>query len=124
MSDYPEHDKLLAVKDQTQAIGEFIEWVRAAHGAELMVYFEGDHEGWYSIFARRSLEKLLAEWSGIDLKKIDEEKRAMLEVLRKLNEEGDDAGPDAADAGSDARGGNEGGSEGGAGAEQSSEARG
>ena len=27
MSDYPEHDKLRAIADQTQAIGEFIEWL-------------------------------------------------------------------------------------------------
>lgn len=27
MSDYPEHDKLVAVKEQSQAIGEFIEWL-------------------------------------------------------------------------------------------------
>lgn len=27
MSDYPEHDKLMAVKDESQTIGEFLDWL-------------------------------------------------------------------------------------------------
>lgn len=30
MSDYPEHDKMLAVRDQADAIGAFLEWLRSA----------------------------------------------------------------------------------------------
>ena len=33
--DYPEHTKLKAVQDQTQAIGEFLEWASYTHGIRL-----------------------------------------------------------------------------------------
>lgn len=39
MSDYPEHDKLAAVADQTQAAGEFAEWL-AGQGVQFMVWRE------------------------------------------------------------------------------------
>jgi hypothetical protein len=29
MSDYPEHDKLRAIHEQSQAIGEFLDWLRS-----------------------------------------------------------------------------------------------
>lgn len=37
MSDYPEHDRLSTVKDQSQAIGEFLEWL-AGEGIHLGHY--------------------------------------------------------------------------------------
>lgn len=40
MSEYPEHDKLTKVQDQTQAIGEFLEWVGGEKHARLMVWTE------------------------------------------------------------------------------------
>lgn len=30
MSDYPEHDKLMAVREESQTLGEFIEWLPTA----------------------------------------------------------------------------------------------
>lgn len=39
MSDYPEHDKLSAVKDETQAAGAFVEWLESK-GIHLMVWRE------------------------------------------------------------------------------------
>lgn len=39
MSDFPEHDKLHAVADETQAIGEFLDWL-ANQGVHLMVWRE------------------------------------------------------------------------------------
>lgn len=35
MSDYPEHDKLSKIKDRSQAIGEFLEWL-SGQGVNLM----------------------------------------------------------------------------------------
>jgi hypothetical protein len=39
MTDYPEHDKLALVKDETQAAGEFVEWL-GSQGIHLMVWRE------------------------------------------------------------------------------------
>ncbi|HEY2086620.1 MAG TPA: hypothetical protein VGH54_11435 [Mycobacterium sp.] len=160
MSEYPEHDKLSAVASQTQAIGEFVEWLED-QGVQLMTYREdlidvrptdpdcrmrrrqghgenrkspcwptresdvgsadyydthclhwhgreyvvGDDLGaepgtccWcgkgleYEVTTRgwvheqRGTERLLADWSGIDLRKIKAEKRQMLASIRTANE--------------------------------------
>ena len=39
MSDYPEHDKLSAISDQSQACGEFVEWLNS-RGISLMTWRE------------------------------------------------------------------------------------
>jgi hypothetical protein len=80
MSDYPEHDKLSAVAEQTQAIGEFIEFVEAK-GIFLARYEDGHNfpcevHGW---------RDLLAEWAGIDQRKLEAEKRQMLASIRTAN---------------------------------------
>lgn len=141
---YPEHEKMEAVKADSQTIGEFLEWL-FSNGQELCVwrdegnngesfYIEhvigengicnrcGDdrhcrhvhfsvgtivyedgagycspninfpdrkknakHRSWGEGFVpiNRNIEKTLAEYFEIDLNKINDEKRAMLESLRK-----------------------------------------
>lgn len=158
MTDYPEHDKMLAVQDKTQAIGEFVEWLES-QGVQLMVWREdltdsrptepecrkrrtddepmpcdparGDSEQfgvraywrlhckhWQDpgreagdgarqgiccrcgrgrsyevtgikafVHEQRGIQQLLADWAGIDLRKIEAEKRAMLSSLRAVNAE-------------------------------------
>lgn len=114
MSDYPEHDKLSAIKDESHAIGSFID-----HGLPKMhmaIYQRvirdcecqhceaghGDRSRWHTedelativdgkvqITAwyptHRSIERILAEYFDIDLDKIDDEKRAMLAAMRTAN---------------------------------------
>jgi hypothetical protein len=82
MSQYPEHDKLSAVADRTQAVGDFLEWISDRHGARLMAFFEG--QGWGT--PPGFLQTWLAEWAGIDREKLEQEKRAMLDGLRKRQE--------------------------------------
>lgn len=77
MSKHPEHDKLQKVSDQTQVIGEFLEWAEG-EGIQLMCVGDGRPYG-------VSLEPLLAKWAGIDLDKLEVEKRAMLEEVRMAN---------------------------------------
>lgn len=80
MSDYPEHDKLSLVADQTQAIGEFMEWLEG-RGVFLAHYVDGrnfPHE--YNV----GIRTLLAEWAGIDQDRLEAEKRQMLDSLRNL----------------------------------------
>ena len=89
-SEYPEHEKMRAISEKSQVVGEFIDWLRedghdickfekhTRHSDEL-----GDWtpEGWYP--QRRRIEQLLADFFEIDLDKIEDEKRAMLEQMRE-----------------------------------------
>jgi hypothetical protein len=155
MSDYPEHDKQALVIEQTQAIGEFLDWL-GSQGVNLMVwredltdsrptdpecpkrqrdrlqglpcqptaddatraeyYFRAHCMHWNDpereadsasqsgiccycgkdqhyevtglrswVHESRSTMQLLADWAGIDLKKIETEKRQMLASLRAAN---------------------------------------
>lgn len=110
MSNYPEHDKLDAVKDRSQSIGEFLSWL-SAQGLSRCYYLpemyicldcgeidpsrvsarrrecpecdedvELREEGYYP--DHRGVEKLLAEYFDIDLAKVEQEKRQMLATLR------------------------------------------
>lgn len=78
MSKYPEHDKMHAIKDQSQAIGEFLEWCGERRWQ--LVDMDTDFP------VRKRTEELLAEFFEIDLKKVEEEKLAMLASLRKAHE--------------------------------------
>lgn len=85
---YPEHEKLKLVKDKSQLIGEFIsEWLPSQGYTICETYNDPDslRDGEF-LPARVRPEELLARFFDIDLKKIEEEKRAMLEEQRRLNE--------------------------------------
>lgn len=83
MNEYPEHERLKKVQDKSQAIGEFLEW---AHDEKEYVLC------WKSYMTQSrfepiqvSKELLLAEFYAIDLQKIEQEKRLMLEEMRQAN---------------------------------------
>lgn len=78
MSKYPEHDKLAKVKDKSQAIGEFLDY-GLPQGYVLAKYDKYDRL--YPI--HDSIESLLAEHFGIDQDVLEDEKRQMLDKLRK-----------------------------------------
>lgn len=78
-SDYPEHDKLSEVKDISQEIGMFLDLGLPAMGLVLAQLDPESDRLWPTHI---SIEKILAEYFDIDLDRIDEEKRAMLEALR------------------------------------------
>jgi len=87
MSDYPEHDKLSAVKDESQAIGGFLDWLKNKRGLTLCETIETpDLDQFYPDYT--SINELLAEYFDIDLKVIEQEKRAMLDVMRAANARG------------------------------------
>ena len=81
MSAYPEHDKLTKIKDQSQAIGEFMDWL-ADDGIFLAHYEEGYN---FPHHVHTPITDLLASFFGIDQKKLEEEKRQMLEGIRQAN---------------------------------------
>ena len=105
----PELDKMLGVNRQSQAIGEFLDWL-GTKGITLMTYQEifEDREqldalGYNKIDQSTgevlmnlnvcvfkghtpvgaSIEKLLAQHFEIDLDKCEEERRAILDALRQ-----------------------------------------
>lgn len=120
MSTYPEHDKLSAIHEKSQAIGEFLEWLegqgvklcryqdefetrdvyvhrdtgerkarlREPEGVEALRWLPTGEtkdvkvgEGFHIVVDR--VEVLMAEFFGVDLAKLDAEKRQMLDELRK-----------------------------------------
>lgn len=85
MSKYPEHDKLCEIQPLSQAICEFLEWCDA--DGRGMVLAEWVNDGRWMLPASKPTEKLLAQFFQIDLDKIETEKRQMLDLMNKLNDE-------------------------------------
>ena len=100
MTDYPEHEKLKAIKDKSQEIGSFIEWLQVSRQIIFARYEDVEYTV-DDLFSDKGnkvkinelvpfhipIEQTLAEYFGINLKKLEEEKRQMLDDIRKANEE-------------------------------------
>jgi hypothetical protein len=86
VSQYPEHDKLGVIRDQSQAIYDFLEWCAEEKGAALAVDADHGYEG-EKYWLPTSRRDLLAEFFEIDQAKLEQEKRAMLDELRRMNRE-------------------------------------
>ena len=82
--EYPECEKMRKVKDQSQVIGEFLDWL---HGEKNILFAEQRGEPPFDriLPVLFNTEELLAEFFNIDLKKVEQEKRAMLDEIRKKN---------------------------------------
>lgn len=83
MSKYPEHEKLSAISDTSQAIGEFLDYGLASQGLVLAQYDEETDRLWPT---HKSIMAILADYFDIDQKKIDAEKEQMLADFRATNE--------------------------------------
>jgi hypothetical protein len=81
-SEYPEHEKLAKVSDESNAIGDFIMWLESK-GTHLMQWNDSA-EDWLP--DQDSIVSMLAAYYDIDLKKIEQEKREMLNTMREMNE--------------------------------------
>lgn len=75
---YPESAKLLAVKDESQAIGEFLEWLQSQ--GVVLCEIQPDSDRFWPI--NKSFTTLLAEYFEIDLMAKEKEVRAMLEAYQ------------------------------------------
>ena len=98
---YPEHDKLRAVAPYSQKVGEFLDWLSEqgvalcrrhdhtedcepdeyAGGAYRERYTCGYLEGEWVPDAEGTIDRL-ARFFEIDLQKIEDERRAMLDAIR------------------------------------------
>jgi len=76
----PECDKMHAVHDQSQAIGEFLEWLEGPKRLVIAGYLNEDSNNLQPVHI--NTEKILAEFFNIDLNKADDEKRAVLQWMR------------------------------------------
>ena len=74
---YPEHIKLKAVAEKTQAISEFLSWC-----ADEKDIYLGEHVDGSELNGPGRTQELIAEFFDIDQSKIETEKRAMLEAMR------------------------------------------
>lgn len=84
---YPEHAKLGAIAVESQKLGEFLEWLQM-NKYLICTYVPGsDHP----VPVNKTIYTLLAEYYGINLRKLDAEKMHMLDVIRAANQEGDHA---------------------------------
>jgi len=85
-----ECDRALEVRPFSQKIGEFLDWLRVEKDLAICrhAHYEdaSEMDGW--VPAGVSTETLLAEFFGIDLNKVEQEKRAILERLRAKQEGG------------------------------------
>lgn len=99
MSEYPEHAKLQAVVEQSQAIGTFLEWLTSEKHMVICEWVNTENDSMSTrneelIPAGVSITDWLAEFFEIDLKVIEAEKRAMLDAQRALNVANDTASHD------------------------------
>lgn len=80
MTSYPEHEKLAKIGDQSQTVGEFLEWLTGTKGwtlAHVPDYYEST-----LVPVSYTITTLLAEFFDIDQTKVEAEKRAMLDEMR------------------------------------------
>lgn len=78
MSPYPEHDKLSALNGANNIVGDFIEWL-SEEG-----FILAKSEDKYDLFpASETRDQLIAKYFGIDPKRLEAEKVAMLDAIRK-----------------------------------------
>lgn len=71
---YPEHRKLSAVSDESQAIGRFLD-----ESPYVLCEWDEDAQEFVQIF--KPLNEVLADFFGIDQAKIEAEKRAMIDEM-------------------------------------------
>lgn len=80
--DTPNLDRMLEVRDKSQAIGEFLEWLQQQG------YVVCEKTSGHYFPALKSTEELLAQYFGVDLEEAEREKRAVLNYYVRILEEG------------------------------------
>ena len=79
---YPECEKLASAHEESQVLGEFLEWLKRKY--YICNFVEESDEVEEACFypTHHSIEKLLAEYFNIDLDKVEEERRQILDEIR------------------------------------------
>jgi hypothetical protein len=79
----PELDKMSKIRDKSQAIGGFIEWLGERDPPLYLCECAKEEEAFFPTYP--SIEKLLAEHFEIDLNKVEKERCMLLEYVRDSN---------------------------------------
>lgn len=77
----PELEKIQTNRQESQSIGSFLDWLQ--NEQEVLLCRCGRIDELYPI--DEGIEKLLAEYFGIDLNKAELERQALLDEIRKNN---------------------------------------
>lgn len=80
-----EIEKMLAVKDKSQTIGEFLEWLPSKGYVlcEWVTRCKGTSSEWYEpVMYGKPINEILAEYFEINLNKVEEERQALLDEIR------------------------------------------
>lgn len=80
----PECEKLSGVAEQSNKLGDFLDWLKEDCGYRLCLFDESE-QMYYPDFA--PIEKLLAKYFEIDLDKVDTERMELLKWIQEKNNE-------------------------------------
>jgi hypothetical protein len=79
-----ECDKMVRVRPESQAIGEFLNWMRHEKNYVIAQYGPSQSDGLEPVYL--NIEKTLAEFFDIDLQKVEQERQDILLHLRAAHE--------------------------------------
>jgi hypothetical protein len=80
----PELDKMSAIHKESNAIGGFLDWIGSRDPPLYLCECAREEEAFFPVYP--NIEKLLAEFYQIDLNKVEEERRLLLEMVREQND--------------------------------------
>lgn len=80
---FPECEKLASVSEESNKIGQFLEWLLDDKQYCIAQYYDDDMA---LSDVCRSINDLLAEYFNIDLNEVERERRIMLDELRQNNQ--------------------------------------
>ena len=75
--------KMSKIKDTSQKIGEFLEWIGHREPKLFLCELDQDAEQYWPSYP--DIEKLLAEFYEIDLNEVEKERRQILDAIREEN---------------------------------------
>lgn len=81
MSTTPQLDRMREVQAESQAVGQFLEWLSEQRIDLCSLIVGSGHDRWAPI--TDGTEKLLARYFGIDLNAVERERRAVLNYFAK-----------------------------------------
>jgi len=83
-SEFPECEKMSAIRDKSQVIGEFIEWMKQERGLTIC---SCSACGNYYVPTATTIEQLLLKFFDIDQDKVETERRSMLNSMRETDQQ-------------------------------------